>query len=136
MSLARLFGHIGEINGFVISMEDKTILIGEDEEINFLLLKAMLRSLGCRIIHACNGAEAIESFEKNEDISLVLMDIKMPVLDGVAATKKIRQIRPDIPVIAQTAFSLSSENEKLFQALISKPIDKADLIQLVTKYIG
>lgn len=118
-----------------LSKENKTILIGEDEEINFLLLKAMLRSMKCKIIHAYNGAEVLDSFVKNENITLVLMDIKMPVMDGVTATKKIRQIKPDIPVIAQTAYDLSKEHHKLFQGYISKPIDKADLVKLVNKYI-
>lgn len=116
-------------------MEYKTILIGEDEEINFLLLKAMLGSMKCKIIHANNGAEVIESFSNNKDVNLILMDIKMPVMDGVMATKKIRQIRPDVPVIAQTAYELSSEHHQLFQGFISKPIDKADLIKLVNKFI-
>jgi CheY-like chemotaxis protein/nitrogen-specific signal transduction histidine kinase len=117
------------------AMSDKTILIGEDEEINFLLLKAMLRTMKCNIIHAYNGAEVIESFTQNPAISLVLMDIKMPVMDGVAATKKIRQIRPDVPIIAQTAYDLDREHHKLFQGYISKPIDKADLFEIVNKYL-
>ncbi len=114
---------------------DKTILIGEDEEINFLLLKAMLRSTKCRIIHAYNGAEVLDSFTRHKNVNLVLMDIKMPVMDGVTAAKKLRQIRPEIPVIAQTAYDLSEEHHDLFEDYISKPIDKADLIKMVTKYL-
>lgn len=118
-----------------VPADDKTILIGEDEEINFLLLKAMLRSMNYKVIHAYNGAEVIESITNNHEVSMVLMDIKMPVMDGVTATKKIRKIRPDVPIIAQTAYELPEEHHKLFQGYISKPIDKSDLIKLVNKYM-
>jgi CheY-like chemotaxis protein len=121
---------------FKVSLDkEPIIIIAEDEEINFLLLKAMLRSINCRIIHAYNGAEVLENFKNNSEISLVLMDIKMPVMDGITAAMKMRKINADVPIIAQTAYQISKEHLSLFQGYISKPIDKTDLINLVTQYV-
>jgi CheY-like chemotaxis protein len=119
----------------VISDEIPIVIIGEDEEINFLLLKAMLRNVNCRIIHAYNGAEVLENFKNNRGVSLVLMDIKMPVMDGITAAIKMRKISADVPIIAQTAYQISKDHLSLFQGYLSKPIDKMDLLNLVSEYI-
>lgn len=117
-----------------------TILITEDKAINFLFLEILLKKqidLGCAIIHAKNGAEAVEICKKNDDINLVLMDLKMPVMDGFEAVKLIKEIRPKLPIVAQTAFSSIEDKEKVFAAgfndFLSKPINKPYLMSLTDK---
>jgi CheY-like chemotaxis protein len=117
-----------------------TILIAEDEAINFLFLKILLKKqidLGCAIIHAKNGAEAVKICKKNDDINLVLMDLKMPVMDGFEAVKLIKEIRPKLPIVAQTAFSSIEDKEKVFAAgfndFLSKPINKEALLDVINR---
>lgn len=117
-----------------------TILIAEDEAINFLFLEILLKKqidLGCVIIHAKNGAEAVEICKKNDDINLVLMDLKMPVMDGFEAVKLIKEIRPKLPIVAQTAFSSIEDKEKVFAAgfndFLSKPINKEALLDVINR---
>lgn len=117
-----------------------TILITEDKVINFLFLEILLKKqidLGCAIIHAKNGAEAVEICKKNDDINLVLMDLKMPVMDGFEAVKLIKEIRPKLPIVAQTAFSSIEDKEKVFAAgfndFLSKPINKEALLDVINR---
>ena len=117
-----------------------TILIAEDEEINFLFLEILLNNqidLECTIIHAKNGAEAVSICEENAQIDFVLMDLKMPVMDGFEAIKMIREIRPDLPIVAQTAFSSNNDKERViaagFNDFLSKPINKEALEEIINK---
>jgi CheY-like chemotaxis protein len=117
-----------------------TILVAEDEAINFLFLEILLKKqidLGYAIIHAKNGAEAVEICKKNYDINLVLMDLKMPVMDGFEAVKLIKEIRPKLPIVAQTAFSSIEDKEKVFAAgfndFLSKPINKEALLDVINR---
>lgn len=118
---------------------DKTILIAEDDEANFILLQRALQKTNAEIIHAENGKNAVKIFRSNPDIDIVLMDIRMPLMDGIEATSQIKQIDPKIPIIVQTAFTMSSEKEKSFKAgcddYISKPINIKELYATVCKYI-
>lgn len=118
---------------------DKTILIAEDDEANFLLLQKALEKTNAEIIHAENGKDAVKYFKTNPDIDIVLMDIRMPILDGIEATSQIKQIDPGIPIIVQTAFTMSSEKEKSFKAgcddYISKPINIKELYATISKHI-
>ena len=116
------------------------ILIAEDEEINFLFLEILLKEeidLECTIVHAKNGEEAVEICKKTPDIDFVLMDLKMPVLDGFEALKLIKAFRPDLPIVAQTAFSSTEDRERVFKEgfddFISKPISKGVLKQVINK---
>jgi CheY-like chemotaxis protein len=119
-------------------LDELTILVAEDDEINFFYIKELFRGTGAKIIRAVNGKEAVEMVIGNDVISLVLIDIKMPVMNGYEAIKKIRELQPDLPIIAQTAFALSNEMLKAFNAgsndYISKPFKKEQLIALVEKY--
>lgn len=125
------------------AVEDKpSILIVEDEEINYLFLETTLQygiNIKCNILHAKNGVEAINICKKNAEIDLVLMDLKMPVLNGFEATKQIKEIRPNLPIIAQTAYSTAIGRNKAFSAgcddFITKPLNIKDLKILLTKYI-
>ncbi len=95
--------------------------------------------LECEIIHAKNGQEAIQSCKENKDIDLVLMDLKMPVLNGFDATQQIKEIRPDLPIVAQTAYSTQGDQEKATLAgcddFMSKPIGQKSMSEVLKKYL-
>ena len=114
------------------------ILIAEDDEQSALLIQYMIKIYGNNVLKAANGIEAVTICRQNPDLDLVLMDIKMPLLDGYEATKQIRKFNPEIVIIAQTAFALSGDMEKAIEAgcndYISKPINKSQLMVLLKKY--
>jgi PAS domain S-box-containing protein len=115
-----------------------TILIAEDEYSNYQYLLELFDGTGIDIIHVTNGKEAVDLMKTNDTIGLILMDIKMPILDGQAAAKLIKQFKPSIPIIAQTAYALGNEIESYsgdFDAYITKPIDEDELKQIINKYI-
>ncbi len=119
-----------------------TILIVEDEEVNYLYIETLIKDeieLKSNILHAKNGEEAIEICKLRSEIDIVLMDIKMPVLNGYEATKKIKKIRPNLTVIAQTAYSVIEDKKKAISAgcdnFISKPIDTKDLADVLGIYL-
>lgn len=122
--------------------EKQTILIAEDEEINYLYLDTLLKEvlkLNCTILHAKNGREAIDICKTHTNINLILMDLKMPVINGYEATKEIKKLYPSIPIIAQTAYSTIKEKEKAIiagcDAFISKPITKDSLFNIINKFV-
>jgi len=104
----------------------KTILIAEDEQSNFDFLKILLTRMNIRVLWAKDGIEAVSLCESDPAINLVLMDIKMPLLNGYEATRRIKKIRPDLPVIAQTAYAMLSDKQDAEKAgcdgYLSKPI--------------
>lgn len=115
--------------------EKGTILIAEDDNINFLLFQKIMKSKNYKIIRAQNGQEAVEICLSNPNIDLVLMDIKMPIMDGFQALEKIQPIRPDLPIIALTAFSSNEYKEKIFKVgfndCITKPIHREKLFEMI-----
>jgi signal transduction histidine kinase len=115
------------------------ILVAEDDHINFMLIKKMLEPLGCTIIRAENGEVAVKYCRENDAIGLVLMDIKMPIMNGYEAFEIIKELKPTLPVIAQTAYSTVEDKDRVdsfgFTGYISKPIDKEKLIELIKKFI-
>src|SRR5690606_21800935 len=115
------------------------ILIAEDDKLNFLFLKKIIENIGITVMHAKNGAEAVEIVRNDAEIALVLMDIKMPLISGEEATLQIRKFNQTIPIIAQTAFAMPSDREKFIGIgctdYISKPIKKNKLISLLKKYL-
>jgi PAS domain S-box-containing protein len=112
--------------GELILTKPKTILVVEDDDNNYKLITSLLAELNGDIIRAENGEEAVEKCRTRTDIDLVLMDIKMPLMDGYLATKQIRQFLPDLPVIVQTAYF--DDREKALKSgcsdFISKPFTK------------
>jgi PAS domain S-box-containing protein len=119
-----------------------TILIADDEEVNIMVLEILIVDkikFPCNIIPAKNGLEALELCEKYPEIELVLMDLKMPKMDGHEATKKIKEFRPNLPIIAQTAYATPEEREKAFLAgcddFIVKPIDKEMVRTVLNNYL-
>ena len=122
-----------------IDWRDVTMMIAEDEEINYLFLKEFLAKTHINLIRAKNGFEAVELYKKNSNMDLILMDIKMPVLDGYEATKQIKELGKNTPIIAQTAFVFEDDKSRIsksgFDDYISKPINEIKLINTIKKYI-
>ncbi|MEW7278343.1 transporter substrate-binding domain-containing protein [Aquimarina sp. 2201CG1-2-11] len=119
----------------------QVILIVEDGDVNFLFLKTILLKMNNYkfVIHrAENGKDAVELCSNNEHIDLILMDIRMPIMDGYTATRKIKKIRPNIPIIAQTAYSTEEDIKKALNAgcddFVSKPVDRKILKPMLNKY--
>lgn len=107
------------------------ILIAEDDDPSFLHLSILLKNLASEIMRASDGREAVKLCKENTDIDLILMDIKMPVMDGVAATQEIRRFNSHVFIMAQTAYALVGENKNAMAAgcndYITKPIDREEL---------
>jgi PAS domain S-box-containing protein len=117
----------------------KVILVVEDEDSNFLLMERMLKSTGVQLIWVKNGIDAIELCN-SQMFDLVLMDIRMPMMDGYETTQIIKKDHKNLPVIAQTAYALKGEREKSLAAgcdnYISKPIDTRELLAVLGKYLN
>lgn len=115
--------------------ELKTLLIAEDEDSNFMLLEELFSEKGINIIRAVNGIEAVELCKSSPHIDLVLMDLKMPEMDGYEATIKIKEFKPDLCIIAQTAYSTEADRSKALACgcsdFISKPINKELLLSKI-----
>jgi len=121
-----------------IKLNNKTILIAEDEMLNYKLLETLLKKTGANILWAKNGLDAIRLTTDNK-IDLVFMDIKMPDMNGYEATKQIKRIDPGIPVIAQTAFAFANERNYILQSgcdmYMTKPIDHKELVKALKTFL-
>nr|WP_320119777.1 PAS domain S-box protein [uncultured Marinifilum sp.] len=118
------------------------LLIAEDEEVNYLYLEAIIgkiEDIEFVLHHVINGEEAVNECLQNDLIDLVLMDIKMPIMNGYIATEKIKAEKPELPIIAQTAYSTSLEKHKALGSgcddFISKPIQREKFLKLLDKYL-
>ncbi|MBL7966959.1 MAG: response regulator [Prolixibacteraceae bacterium] len=116
----------------------QTILIAEDDDINFFYINTVLKHSLIEIIRAENGREAVEHCKTNPEIEIVLMDLKMPDMDGFEATRQIKTERPDLPVIAITAYSGTEDKEKAIESgcddFITKPLKREYLIKKMESY--
>jgi PAS domain S-box-containing protein len=114
------------------------ILVAEDEETNYMLMEVIVKKTGSEYLHALNGEIAVEICRHRPDITLVLMDIKMPVMNGIEAAKHIRKFRPDLPIIATTAFAQIGDESRILQSgfdgYYAKPIKPNILKDLIQKY--
>jgi len=123
-----------------VQVKNLKILIVEDDEISYSLLTRMLQKISKEVLHAITGVQAVEACRNNPDLDLVLMDIRMPKMDGSEATRQIRQFNTDVIIIAQTAYAFSGDKEKAIEAgcndYISKPINYALLYELIKKHIN
>jgi PAS domain S-box-containing protein len=119
--------------------QQTTILVVEDEITNYILLREYITKITEHIFYASTGKEALDLFAKHEEIDLVLMDIKLPDTDGFELTKKIKGIRPNLPIIAQTAYAFAADRQKAINAgcdeYISKPLNMKLLLELIAKHI-
>lgn len=120
-------------------MEGKTILIAEDISSNYQFINILLRNEGCNVLHAMNGYEAVE-MTQSQPVDLILMDLKMPVMDGQTAIKEIRKFKPDLPIIVLTASPLPSDQETAFLVgcndYMIKPINSKYLVRIIAKYFN
>jgi len=120
------------------NMEDKsTILVAEDNDSNYLLVQALLKKYS--LTHARNGLEAV-NFATENQYDLILMDIKMPIMDGLEATKRIREFNKTVPIITLTAYAFDQDRKDSLAAgsndFITKPLRKDELLAKVEKYIN
>jgi len=116
------------------------VLIAEDVVAADMYLTIIVKKFSNEILHVKTGTKAVELCRKNPDIDLVLMDIRMPEMNGYDATRKIREFNKDVIIIAQTAYALYGDREKALEAgcddYISKPINKEELMEMINKYLG
>jgi|GEM_PF-1069019 len=126
-------------NQEIVKFEGRTFLIVEDKLPNTLYLKSLLSKSKVNLLFANNGSEAVEIVRQNNSLELVLMDIQLPVMDGYTATRHIKQLKPGLPVIAQTAFASFDDREKVFNAgfddFISKPINPRELLRKISQVL-
>ncbi len=119
--------------------ETKTLLVAEDEDLNFMLIEEFLSDLNINILRAKTGVEAIDLFKSNPQIDLVLMDIKMPVMNGYEATKEIRKFAANLPIIAQTAYSTINDREKAINSgcddILVKPFNRENLLGIINEFL-
>jgi CheY-like chemotaxis protein len=123
----------------IFDWHDKTILIAEDEEYNFLYLREILTPTKATILRAMDGEMAVQICQTSS-VNLVLMDIKMPRMNGLEATKRIRSFNIGIPVIAQTAYAMVEDSEKCLRAgctdYLTKPINRKVLFGILDHYLS
>ena len=115
-------------------MKKGTILVVDDEHINFKLLNAILEREGYSVSYACNGSKAIQMATKT-DYNLIIMDLKMPEINGVEAARQIKKLKPDTNIVASSAINNMERNEYLlFNDFISKPINRSLLLEIAEKF--
>jgi len=131
---------VEELASVIPDWKNKVLLIAEDEEINYLYISELLEDTGVNIIWAKDGAQAVDLVHSIKNIDAVLMDIRMPKMNGYAATLEIRQLNPHIPIIAQTAYAFSEDRAKAEAAgcndYITKPINSRQLLSILDGYLG
>lgn len=114
-------------------------MIAEDEESNFKYLKLALRNTGVKVLRAKNGKEAILQCKRNPGIELVLMDVKMPEMDGLEAAREIRKFSEELPIIALTAYAMADDKDTSIEAgcndYISKPVKRNRIFSVLSKYL-
>ncbi|MPQ48109.1 response regulator [Marinifilum sp. N1E240] len=119
--------------------EGKVLLVAEDEDFNYIFLEEILIDTNVTLIRAKDGQEAIQIFESNPKIDLVLMDMQMPVLNGYDATRSIKKLKQEIPIIAQTAYHYGEAYEEIMAAgcddFVTKPIDIGGLKNIIAKFL-
>ena len=122
-----------------VDLSDVSILVAEDDEANFFLVKILLSELSVKVLHAWDGEEVIKMFKRNPSIDLILMDIRMPNIDGYEATVEIRKFDKSVPIIAQTGYVFEEGKQKAkllgFNDYLCKPLSEADLISVIRKHI-
>ncbi len=116
------------------------VLIVEDVESNYLYLNAVLSKLDVHIEWVKNGIEAVNFVNDNPEVSLIMMDLQMPEMNGYDATREIKKNHKEVIIIAQTAFAMSDDRTKALEAgcddYLAKPIRSKDLLETVKKYLG
>lgn len=123
----------------VRSIKPIRVLLVEDQKYNQLVLHKMIEALGIPVISVSNGKEAIETVKANSDICLVLLDLKMPVMDGYQTLHELRKINPGLIVVAETAYAMSGDRDRIIEAgfddYLPKPITLEMLREIFNKYL-
>jgi CheY-like chemotaxis protein len=119
-------------------MDEKIIIVAEDDFINYKLLeKIVKKDLGLLTCQAVNGQEAVQMALEKDNIAIVLMDINMPTMSGYKATEEIKKVKPNLPIIAVTAYAMTGDREKSLShgcdEYVSKPIDHQELIEKIKR---
>jgi len=124
---------------FRLEWDSLVFLIAEDVEANYFLLAEGLKKTKVRLIRASNGQEAVDIVASGQQVDLVITDIQMPVMDGFMATRLIRALKPDLPIIAYTAFSYEGVHEKMqisgAQECLIKPFENRTFINTIRKHL-
>ena len=119
----------------MITVENLKLLIVEDDPVSADFLTIILKKYCMHILYAKSGPEAVEICRKNDDLDLILMDIRIPGMSGFDATMQIRKFNPNIWIIAQTAYGLFGDRDKCIEAgcsdYIAKPITKPALLEII-----
>jgi len=119
---------------------DKVFLIAEDSILNYTFLEALFQRTRVKLLWAKNGREAVEICENNDNIDLVLMDIKMPILNGLDAISEIKKFRPDLPIVVQTAYAMPEDRERSIEAggdeHLTKPINASELFSTLSRFLN
>lgn len=120
-------------------VKQKTVMLVEDQEYSMIVLKKMLERSGINVIPAESGQEAVNILLENKHIDLIMLDIKMPVMDGYVTLKELRKILPEIKIIAETAQALPGDRRKIldsgFDDYLPKPITKVNLKEILDKHL-
>lgn len=122
---------------YELNLEKKTILIVEDDPLSRSLIRSYLKKTNARTIEADEGSEAIRKWHGNPSVDLILMDLKMPGMDGFVATHLIKNEKPDLPIVALTAYSSAEDKSKALEAgcdsIITKPVERTVLLKAISK---
>ena len=123
-----------------INLKGKTILVAEDELASLLLLEGVLKQTKVNLLTAKNGFEAMELFLSNQHLDLIILDVKMPIMNGIDTAKEIRKVNHAVPIIAQTAYAMNEDRERAMNAgfnyYLSKPISQVELFELLKQIFG
>ncbi|MBN1990983.1 MAG: response regulator [Bacteroidales bacterium] len=121
-----------------VNWSGKTVLIVEDDRFNALILENFIKPTGVNVLTATSGEMGVEMAGQNE-IHLILMDIKLPGISGIEATQQIRKFNPTVPIIAQTAYATDTDKESAItegcNSFITKPINRLELLRLMGEYL-
>lgn len=113
-----------------------TALVADDTQINYILLNKMLEKINIRTIWAQDGKHCVDLLAQHPEVQLILMDVQMPVMDGIEAAGIVHLQKPELPIIFQTAFGLHGDQERIaslgFGRYISKPVDRMKLYALIS----
>jgi two-component system, cell cycle response regulator DivK len=118
----------------------KWVLIVEDTLDNFLFLKVLFNGYGLNLLHASTAQEAMELFHANSQIDLVLMDIMLPDDTGLNLTRRLKKLKPELVIVAQTAYAMAEDRQECLDAgcddYLAKPINSKQLLELMNSYLS
>lgn len=122
-----------------INLQGYTLVVVEDEMTNYQLIESILKKYQPQLVHFLDGESAVRYVESGKPVDLILMDIRLPGIDGLEATRQIRKLRPDLPIIAQTAYAMAGDRERTLAAgcndYISKPFRRQQMVNLIWGFL-